>query len=199
MREIKVLLEAERWASAAPGSGSNAGADAGRRRLLGIGRCLTALSPPQNGACDLHRTPLKPLKGPVQNPGGLPIPPCTIRCGRFDSRLRHSAKLRLRSGRMDRSCARDETPEGSRPAFAGDAGLPLCGMTTPPALAPSSCTRPPRRFPSGALPLPGGRRADPVSSGSRHGGGRAAPPGIPPRRPVRRAHRFLSPSRVVHA
>jgi hypothetical protein len=38
------------------------------RRLLGIGRCLTALSPPQNGACDFHRTPLKHLKGRVKDP-----------------------------------------------------------------------------------------------------------------------------------
>ena len=37
-------------------------------RLVGIGRCLTALSPPQNGACDLHRTPLKHLKGRVKDP-----------------------------------------------------------------------------------------------------------------------------------
>ena len=53
-------------------------------RLLGIGRCLTALSPPQNGACDFHRTPLKHLKGPLQNPVGLTIPTCTILFGSFD-------------------------------------------------------------------------------------------------------------------
>jgi hypothetical protein len=51
---------------------------------VGIGRCLTALSPPQNGACDFHRTPLKHLKGSLQNPVGLTIPTCTILFGSFD-------------------------------------------------------------------------------------------------------------------
>jgi len=53
-------------------------------RLVVIGRCLAALSPPQNGACDFHRTPLKHLKGSLQNPVGLTIPTCTILFGSFD-------------------------------------------------------------------------------------------------------------------
>ena len=58
---------------------------AGGGRLVGIGRCLTALSPPQNGACDFHRTPLKHLKGRVKDPSAVIQPAgCTIlHVGRF--------------------------------------------------------------------------------------------------------------------
>src|SRR5712692_3596450 len=133
--------------------------------------CLTALSPPQNGACDFHRTPLKHLNGPLQNPVGLTIPPCTLRFGRFDSRLIHYARHRLRSGRLDRYLSRDETPEGSQPAFAEDATVPLCCMTKQPSLAPSSCTRHPVGFPYGSLSLPGERRASHVPPLYPHGVG----------------------------
>ena len=138
-------------------------------RELGIGRCLTALSPPQNGACDFHRTPLKHLKGPLQHPVGLTLPPCTILFGRFDSRLLHYARLRLRSGRIDRSFSRDETPEGSQPAFAEDSVVPLCFMTKQPALFPSSCTRSSIGFPCGALSPLGELRAYHVPAVYLHG------------------------------
>ena len=136
-------MEAERYASGAAKSWSDAGAEAIGGRLVGIGRCLTALSPPQNGACDFHRTPLKHLKGSLQNPVGLTIPTCTILFGSFDSRLIHYARQSLRSGRMDRSFSRDETPDGSQPTFVGDEIIPLCFITKQPSLAPSSFTRSP--------------------------------------------------------
>ena len=123
---------------------------------LGIGRCLTALSPPQNGACDFHRTPLKHLKGPLQNPVGFTIPTCTILFGSFDSRLIHYARHSLRSGRIDRYFSRDETPDGSQPTFVGDEVIPICFITKQPSLSPSSFTRHPISVPYGALTLPGG-------------------------------------------
>ena len=56
----------------------------------------------------------------LTEPGRTSIPPCTILFGSFDSRLLHYARLRLRSGRMDRSFSRAETPEGSQPTCAED-------------------------------------------------------------------------------
>ena len=79
------LGEAERYASGAAKSHSEVRAEALGGRLLGIGRCLTALSPPQNGACDFHRTPLKHLKGRVKDPSAvIQSAGCTIlHVGRF--------------------------------------------------------------------------------------------------------------------
>ena len=174
-------------------------------RLLGIGRCLTALSPPQNGACDFHRTPLKHLKGRVKDPSAVLQPAgCTIRNSSrcpygegapVQRSHRHVQHLLCRFLR----CSRAETPEGSQPTFVGDEIIPLCSITEQPSLAPSSCTRHPISFPYGALTLPGGRRAYHVSSVSLHGVGRASPPGIRHLRPVTLEHRFLIPSLLGHA
>ena len=119
---------------------SEARAEAIGRRLLGIGRCLTALSPPQNGACDFHRTPLKHLKGPLQNPVGFTITTCTILFGSFDSRLIHYARHSLRSGRIDRYFSRDETPDGSPPACAEEHVASRLNPSPPPYKAACACS-----------------------------------------------------------
>ena len=162
------LLVAERHASGAAESRSEARAEALGGRLLGIGRCLMALSPPQNGACDFHRTPLKHLKGSMAAPGRS-APSFTILLGGFDSRLLHCARLRLRSGRIDRYFSRDETPDGSQPACAEDYGVPLGCITKQPALFPSSFPRSSIGSPCGALSPLGALRAYHVPSLYPHG------------------------------
>ena len=69
-----------------------------------------------------HRSSIS--KGPLQNPVGRTTPTFTILFGGFDSRLIHYARLRLRSGHIDRYFSRDETPDGSLPAFAEDYANP---------------------------------------------------------------------------
>ena len=97
-------------------------------------------------------------------------------------------------------CARAETPEGSQPTGVGDASIPLCCVTKPPALAPSSCPRSPLSLSHDALAFTGGLRADHVPSVYQHGGGGLTSPPVGHHlRPVPLAHRCLTPYLVVQA
>ena len=125
-------------------------------------------------------------------PGRI-APSFTILFGGFDSRLIHYARLRLRSGRIDRYFSRDETPDGSRPACAGDNIIPICSITEQPLLCPSSFTRSSMGFPCGSLSPLGELRAYHVPSLYPHGVGLASTPGVRPLRPVTLEHRFLTP------
>ena len=126
-------------------------------------------------------------------------PSFTILFGGFDSRLIHYARHSLRSGRIHRYFSRDETPDGSQPAFAEDAHIPICSITEQPLLFPSSFTRSSIGLPCGSLSPLGELRAYHVSSVYLHGVGRASPPRIPHLRPVTLEHRFLTPYLLVQA
>ena len=115
------------------------------------------------------------------------------------SRLIHYARQSLRSGRIDRYFSRDETPDGSQPAFAEDDTVPICFITKQPSLAPSSFTRHPIGLPYGSLSLPGERRVYHVPPLYPHGLGLASTPGVLHLRPVTLEHRFLTPYLLVQA
>ena len=130
--------------------------------------CACKAQPPQNGACDFHRTPLKHLKGPLQDPVGFLLLP---------SRYSLAASAFVLSTTLGIACAQGvltatflvtrhqmEVCPLSRGAWT-----PIRLMTRRPSLPPSSFTRRPIGLPYGSLTLLGERRAYHVPAVYLHG------------------------------
>ena len=110
----------------------------------------------------------------------------------------HRRHLLCFLGRLGRF-SRDETPDGSQPAFAADYTVLICFITKQPSLPPSSCTRSAMGLPCGSLSRLGALRAYHVPSVSPCGEGLISTPGGHHLRPVRHEHRGVTPYLLVQA